>query len=471
MTRWALAIVLVAGVARAQATSRGDTLIAQFKLEPLFTIAGELAALELVEPVKPEQYAKIVAIRQRDPAFQRIGALDETDLAAVALSLCSRAPSPGCATFTTQALRCLADRCTIDFPKKHVDDIETPPECRRMRAKRTPPFGLGFDYGTGWLGSKYPTDGRAWSMGIEGRMRFGRRFGMVARIDRISARDAGEDADDNGEDDVYTGSITRISGLAGPSIAFDLGKWEGDLKFLRLDLLGGYMSTRSQANESGVVVGADISYQLWIFNFGARFLQGFADTRDATTLLVHMGIRTGAMPIEGDEDDCKPERRTSSRLAVGFDVPIGGFGLEKLGLQVGGLAVEPIWHVSHKLDLLARLDMLIFPGDDRDRVIHQAALGGIRIDHAGKGGSVTTGFFTTYAAGYSHEAGLTPTRTGSGPVGDFSIGWGAQDEEFAAYLRLHTRFGISGDNSDYRAFFLSGGLEIRFDRRRWRDRG
>jgi hypothetical protein len=150
---------------------------------------------------------------------------------------------------------------------------------------------------------------------------------------------------------------------------------------------------------------------------------------------------------------------------------MGGYGLEKLGLQVGGLGIEAVWHVSHKLDALARVDLLVFPGDNRDRVIHQAALAGFRLDHAKAGGSVTTGFFTTYAAGYSHEAGLTPTRSGSGPVGDFSVGWGAQDEEFAAYLRFHARFGIGPDNVDYRAFFLSGGFEIRFDRRRWRDRG
>jgi hypothetical protein len=38
------------------------------------------------------------------------------------------------------------------------------------------------------------------------------------------------------------------------------------------------------------------------------------------------------------------------------------------------------------------------------------------------------------------------------------------------YLRLHGRFGVTPDNVDFRAIFLSAGVELRLDRRRWHDR-
>ena len=49
--------------------------------------------------------------------------------------------------------------------------------------------------------------------------------------------------------------------------------------------------------------------------------------------------------------------------------------------------------------------------------------------------------------------------------------WGGQSDEGAAYLRLHARAGIGPDNLEYRALFLSAGVELRLDPERWRDRG
>jgi hypothetical protein len=162
----------------------------------------------------------------------------------------------------------------------------------------------------------------------------------------------------------------------------------------------------------------------------------------------------------------------STRLALGFDFPLGGYGISsQLGYLAPGLGIEAKWYLSRSFDAVTRADLLVFPGDDRDRVVHQAVLAGLRIDH-GKDTerSSRTGVFSTVLAGYSHAAGLTPTTVGSGPVADLSVAWGGQGRDGAAWLRLHARFGIAPDNLDYRVLLLSAGFEFRFDSRWWRDR-
>ncbi len=486
MTR-ALSIVLVAlAVARAAAQpapicvacARGDALIDQLSLQPVRAIAGELAALPLAEPLTLDQYARVIALRQRTPALVRLGAVDDLDLAAIAAALCG-ASVGACTDATTHALRCVADRCEVAFPKPAPDRdvLQVPAGCKPSGTPtRSAPLGVGFEWGTGYQRSRYPNDGRAWSFGIEARLRVGRRFGTVARIDRIAGRDAATDDNDDGDDDVWTGSITRISALAGPSVVFDYGRYEGEPRFLRLDLLAGYVSTRSQADESGPAAGFDLSYQLSIVRLGVRFVQGGGDARDATMLLAHLGILAGSQPLPPD-DDCSTAPRSrsgSSRLALGFDLPMLGYGLSsELGLLATGLGIELGWYLSPKLDAIVRGDLLLYPGHDRERTIHQAALAGLRIDHGTHGGrrSENTGFFTTVMAGYSHAAGITPRTTGTGPIGELSLGWGIQADAAAAYFQLHGRFGIGSDNLDYRAIFLSGGFQLRLDPRRWRSRG
>ncbi len=449
--------------------TRGDELIDRFKLAELRGLAGELT-VPLRDPLGAEDYARVVELRRRAPASVRLGAIEDADLAAIASAIC-RTPSGTCVDATAHALRCLADRCTVALPPqdpRHADVLQPSETCGPYSGRKPASrFGLGFDTGTGWQTSKYPADGRTWSFGIETRMRLGRRYGVVARVDRSKGRDLATDANDDGDDDMWTGSITRISALAGPSIAFDLMSYEGTSRFLRLDLLGGYLSTRSQADENGPAAGFDIAFQLAIVRIGARFVQGFGDARDATMVLAHLGFSGGGSPIT-DDSGCgtKPPSR-SSRLAIGFDLPLLGYGISsELGVQASGFGIEALWHLTRRFDLATHADLLYFPGYERERVIHQAALGGLRVDHApGK----KTGWFTTFMAGYTHAAGITPTA-GTGAVGDVSIGWGAQDSDGAAYFRLHGRFGISSDNTDYRALFISGGFELRFDSKTWRER-
>jgi hypothetical protein len=476
-----LVLVVLARIASAQpapcgACSRGDALIERYSLQPLRTVAGELGGLALGDPLTPDQYARVIDARRRTPALARLGAVDDEGLTSIAAALCGT-PNGSCVNSTTYTLRCLADRCTVllpDPPANRTDLVELPATCHAYRTrKRTSPIGLGFDWGNGWQRSAAPTDGRAWSLGIDARMRIGRRFGAVARVDRVAGRDEATDVDGDGSDDMSTGSITRISMLAGPSIVLDNTRFEDTTRFVRLDLLGGYVATRTQPNESGPAAGLDLSFQLAIFRLGARVVQGFGEASDATMVLGHIGLIGGSTPPYGDAADCGASASArSSRLAIGIDFPITGYGISgDLGLLATGLAFEAFVHVSRSVDVTARADLLLYPGEERDRVIHQAALAGLRLDHLKpRKRRSGVGFFTTLLGGYTHGAGFTPSTAGSGPVVDLAVGWGIQEGEGAANLRLHGRFGVSPDNLDYRAIFLSGALELRFDPSRWMSR-
>lgn len=451
---------------------RGDALIEKFSLQAVRPHAAELAALPLADPLTQEQYARVVELRQRTASLARLAAVDDSDLALVASALC-RAASGGCVTSTTRALQCLADRCAVALPvpDQRTRDVATVvAACTRYQSqKRSPRVGLGFDWGNGVQRSQHPIDGRTWSLGIESRLRLNRRFGLIGRVDRSAGRDEQTDADSNGTDDTATGTLTRVSTLAGLSFVLDYALFEGQPRLLRIDLLGGYLATRSHPDESGPAAGADFTFQLAMVTAGVRVIQGFGDATDATMLIGHLGILIGAAPEPRVGPDCEADHGSrSSRLAIGFDMPFGGYGFSKqLGYLGTGIAIEALWNLTRNVDIATRADLLVYPGDERDSVIHTAALAGLRVDHGGRR-TFRTSFFSTLMAGYTHGAGFTPTTTGTGPVTDISVGWGGQDRDGAAYLRLHGRFGISPANVDYRAVFLSAGFELRFDGSYWR---
>jgi hypothetical protein len=456
--------------------ARGDAVLDRFSLHAVRSFAAELATLSLGDPLTDGEYAQVIELRQRSPDFVRLGAVDDGDLALIASSLC-QGKGAACKTTTAHALRCLADRCAVSLPEpdpRKADMPVLPEECNRYDSHKAPSrLGLGFDWGTGVQTSRYPNDGSVWSFGIESRLRVTDRIGAVARVDRTAGRDEAEDVDGNGKDDRSTGGITRVSGLAGPSFILADQDFEDDTRrFLRLDLLGGYLATRSQPDEQGPAVGFDLAYQLSVVRVGVRVVHTFADGRDPTMLLAHLGIVVGGGPEYRDDYDCNASRvHKRSRLALAIDVPMGGTAISKIGYLATGLGFETIWHIRRRFDAIARADVLVFPGDKRDRVLHHAALAGVRIDLRSKEKWHShTGWSTTVMGGYTHEAGLTPTATGSGPVADVSLGWGGQDRDGAASLRLHARVGLTPDNVDYFVLFLSSNFELRFDRDTWSDR-
>ncbi len=483
MTRWfppyaSIAIVFAVGLAIARpvaaqppepcaACARGDKLIEELSLEPLRSLSHELAALRLADPLTRDQYAHLLELRGKRPVLVRVGALSDDQLIDVAAALCQEETGP-CVDVTTHGLRCFADRCDVDLPldPEGGDILELPASCHQYNnPQRAPSYGLGFEWGTGWQRSAHPHEAYAFSFGLEGRLRFGQRFGAVARIDRVHSLDAPEDADHDRHDDTETGPIVRLATLAGPSLVLDNTRFHSTTRFLRLDLLGGYLSTRTQDAESGPAAGFDLAYQLSVFRFGVRVVQGFGDAGSASMVLAHLGIVSGARPGYRNEADCGalPSPR-STRLALAVDYPLVGAGLvSHFAYSVPGVGFEMAWHVVHKLDVLAHGDLIEYPGKglDRDRAIHEAVLAGLRIDH------MKHHAFTAVMAGYSLGSGIDAD---SGPIVDLSVAKNWQDDKGAAYLRLHGRFGVGSDNLDYRVVFLSFGAELRLDPHAWRDR-
>lgn len=465
-----LVIVLLTRAVSAQPT--GDELLDKFGLAEVRALTGEIARLATAEPLDDARYAAVIALRAKHPILGRLGALDDAQLAVVAAALCADA---ACITQTTRALRCLADRCAVALTASDPGDpdvLAPEPECMPdRRRKRAPLLGAGFDWGTGIQRSAAPHDGDVSTFGISARLRWSERYGFVVRADRTTGRDEATDADRDGVDDFESNGITRFTALAGPTVVLDSTRLGNTTRSVRLDLLAGYLATKTLPGEDGLAVGADLAMQLSIFRMGVRIVQGFGEAKHATNVVVHLGLTVGATPTRTEVGACPPRPRRSSRLALGFEIPISGAGFSsQLGYMALGLGAELVWHLSHKLDAIVRADVLGFPRRDKDRVTHQAALVGVRIDHFSKRRRARTGWYSTLMAGVTHGADLEPSTVGDGPIVDASIAWGGQDDEFAANFRLHARFGLSPDNEDYRAVFLAFGWELRFDRERWHDR-
>jgi hypothetical protein len=374
----------------------------------------------------------------------------------------------------------MAGQCTVrpeEIQHEMVRPYDPPglPSCDPIANKtKSPARGIGFEWATGWQDDASPTDHRAWSLGFEARTRLPKRAGLVARLDRSTGRDKAIDADRDGRDDLGTGPVTRVSVMAGPSYAFAVAHDRDVVRFLQLDLLGGYQWTLSQDSEDGFVAGADLSYTLAVARIGMRYTQGFGDAQESRAVLAHVGFLVGSAPSYEYGSSCNRPSRTPTKIALALDIPLFGYGVSsKLDYIVPGFGIEGLYHVHTFFDAFVRGDILDSPGSGRDRSIYQTLLAGGRIDLTGgkrEGGGTRTGMFTTLGAGYAWAATTEPTTAGQGPVVDASIGWGGQGDDGAAYLRVHGRFGLLPDNQDMRAIFLSGGLELRLDRSKWKDR-
>jgi hypothetical protein len=351
-----------------------------------------------------------------------------------------------------------------------------PRDCTRHEKElRTPRTGGSLEFTTGRQSSGFPLEGHAWGFGFDVRRRIARRIGLIARLDRTHGRDAGVDRDGDGRDDAGTGAVNRLSVLGGTTVTLSSTYYDDFVRFIELDLLAGYLATTSQPGEDGFAAGADLSFQLLVPRVGLRVVQGFGDAREARMVLAHVGINIGGMPpfavrvgcANGDDDD----NRGGSAWAVGFDLPLSGYALVgDLGYVTPGFAVETAYYLHPLVQAVARGDVFAFTNGDADRVVHQSLFAGGRIDLSQPRRSTRIGPSLVVLAGYSFASATEPTRAGSGPVLDASLGFGAHDPTGGVGLRLHGRFGLAPENADVRAVFLSLGVELRLDERRWRDR-
>jgi hypothetical protein len=432
------------------------------------------------ERIAPDDLSRLRAWAAVQPGLRDdIRALASTSpehLHEIAASVCS-APDGDCVLKLQIALLCLTNRC-YELNNVLPNDMQMDrglrpcdPSVNHIGSSRA---GLGFEWANGWQDDRFPVDGRAWSLGFEARARLTHRFGFVGRVDRSTGRDAAEVANGDGRDDRSTGEVTRMYVLAGPSYMFGIQHDRDIARYAQVDLLAGYQATLSQPDEDGAVTGFDLSYTLAVARMGVRALQGFGRADDSRAVLVHAGFVFGAGPRIAYGSGCgyDDEKRDTTRWALALDLPLFGYGLSsKLDYVVPGFGLEGAYHASSVFDVMLRADLLDLPNGDRDRTVYSTVLAGGRFDFAPKyEKSTKTGFFTTLMVGYAHAATVEPTTAGSGPVLDAGVGWGGQGDDGGAFLRVHGRFCLTPDNADSRAVFLSGTLELRLDRRKWRDR-
>jgi len=479
--RVVLALVAMCAVARAQQMPcepcvRGEDTLSQLGEHAAGLKRGAMMLLHRqIGPTQmtPQNQQQIRAVlgADADPIASSLSQLSDGQLDDVAAAICGQ-PSGECTTDVAAQLRCIAGHCQVIDTQ--IQDHVVEPACDpTVKTVSSPKRGLGLDWATGWQDDAKPVDHRMWSIGFEGRARLGQTFGLVGRLDRSTGRDAAEDANRDGRDDLSTGAVTRVSVLAGPSMMFAIARGEDPPRFAQIDLLGGYQWTLARSGEDGLLAGVDLSYYLAVARAGVRVTQGFGDADQARAVVGHVGFVVGAGPNYSYGTGCgRDEPKSSTRFALALDLPLFGYGLSsQLDYVAPGVGFETDYHVASFLDLMGHADLLWIPNSGRDRTIYQTVLAGGRIDLTNKkGGGTRTGFFTTVGAGYAFAAATEPSTAGSGPVGDVSVAWGGQGDDGMMYIRLHGRFGLTPDNADARLVFVSWGIELRLDRRRWRDR-
>ncbi len=402
--------------------------------------------------------------------LRKLDGKSDQELADIGAALCS-SPDEECARLVGAGLAQARSLAHITDPPEQPEPYGlpvghgNPGTCDPYVARvKSPKIGFGAEYATGWQDSAKPTDGRAWSIGIEARTRITNKLGLVARVDRSTGRDESIDADDDGHDDVQAGTIARWMMMVGGSLRLTTRRMRDMASYWQVDSLVGLSR---DASRSGPIAALDLSYQYMVLRLGVRAMQGFGDAGEESAILVHSGIMFGAGPQYDYGAGCGNEPSFGgSAWAIGFDVPLSGATLT--GDYIApGFGLEGAYHGSKHLDALIRGDLLVMPQGERERSLHQALLVGLRADVSrGKG----TGFFGTIGAGYDVVATTSSDPIQSGPVVEGSIAWGAQASDGGAWLRLHGRFGVGDDNRELRAIFMSLQTEFRLDRSRWRDR-
>lgn len=411
----------------------------------------------------------------QDPELRRpllmLRSATDDEILHISYALC-RSPDADCARYLAAALRSARYSAQHDLhqrsslPPNDPQPFGLPHTCDPYVGHvKSPKAGFGAEYATGWQHSANPVDGRAWSFGFEARARLRDTIGFVARVDRSTGRDASHDEDGDGRDDVETGDVTRWTTLVGPTLRLSTHRARDTGRYWQVDSLVGLSR---DASRSGIVTALDVSYQLVVARLGVRVMQGFGDARDESSILVHSGLQFGAGPQYDYGAGCgRDERPRGSAWALAFDIPLSG--VTSAGDYITpGFGVEGAYHFHEYVDGLVHGDVLALPHGDRERALHQTVLVGARADAHGKGSD--RNMFGTLAVGYDYVATTSSDPIQSGPVVEASIGYGLQQSDGAAWLRVHGRFGVSPDNSDLRAYFLSFGTELRLDRSRWRDR-
>jgi hypothetical protein len=333
-------------------------------------------------------------------------------------------------------------------------------------------IGLGVEIGTGYQQNTGPVEPLSLAVGVTAERMLSQRLALGFRMSYLTAGDESQDQDLDGRDDRDTGNAHLVSFTAGPR----LRRWSSldrdDPSLWELGLAAGYVQALSDVGASGPVAEIELRHT-WssVVSLGLRGTQGFVDAEPYRAVLASVWLGVVSTPERSWGAGCDfVERRRDDDgpgLGLGVHLPLVGAGISALGGDLGvmppGLGLSLAIQMRYPVDLILRGDFLWFLRQERDRLAMHTGLAGLRVAPARK---FELSF--TALAGYAIAYRPTPSNIDSGPVLDLGVSWDfARERKGGLYLGAHGRFGLSSDNRDLGALFLSLGLEVRNDAYAW----
>jgi hypothetical protein len=353
-----------------------------------------------------------------------------------------------------------------DFGHVNQADIGCDPYVVSHPAQR---IGLGVEVGTGHLQSAPPLDHLALGLGVSTERMLRKRLLLGMRMTYLTSGDESRDEDADGRDDQDTGNIHLVSFTVGPK----LRRWgplrQQDPDAWDLGLAAGYVQALTEVGASGPVAEIELRHT-WssIVSLGVRATQGFADAQDYRAILASAWLGVISKPERSWGAGCgfveNDDGKDTFAYGLGVHLPLVGHGvISDVGLMPPGLGLSLAMQVRYPVDVLLRGDFLWFLRQERDRLAMHTLLAGVRLARAR-----TSALGFTALAGYGIAYRPRPGNIASGPVVDLGVSWDfAREAKGGLYLGMHGRFGVSPDNNELRAIFLSAGLEARSNAYKW----
>jgi hypothetical protein len=333
-------------------------------------------------------------------------------------------------------------------------------------------IGLGVEIGTGYQQNADPIEPLSLAVGVTAERMLSKQLALGFRMSYLTAGDESQDQDLDGRDDRDTGNTHLVSFTAGPR----LRRWSSldrdDPRLWELGLAAGHVQALSDVGASGPVAEIELRHT-WssVVSLGLRGAQGFAGAEPYRAVLASVWLGVVSTPERSWGAGCssveRPRRGDGRGYGLGVHLPLVGAGIAALGGDLGvmppGLGLSLAIQMRYPVDLVLRGDFLWFLRQERDRLAMHTGLAGLRVAPAR---SFELSF--TALAGYAVAYRPVPSNIDSGPVLDLGVSWDfARERGGGLYLGAHGRFGLSSDNRDLGALFLSLGLEVRNDAYTW----
>jgi hypothetical protein len=282
-------------------------------------------------------------------------------------------------------------------------------------------------------------------MGVSADWRLVPALAAGIRVGYLGAAGNAVDLDGDGRRETNTTNLHALE----PSfrIRFRLGdavrRLELESAFTHRFVLGGDIPNH-------FTFGLGAMFYLASFGIGVRYARALQDTviNDAVYITTERNSPMDVDPRGSFGASSAPEY---PRVGLGLHAIVTGWGFaEHLGPMLPGAAIELPVSFGGPLAPVARYDFLWFPGVDASAFVAQTVLGGLeylQIAELPIGCGVLLG--------YSMVGGPSPRTVDGGPVVDGGA-WYWLDR-LGLHLGLNGRFGLTEQNRDLRALYVSIG--------------